>query len=160
MKKTWILLSVANFCLVILLGVVLAFHFFRAPTYAFVVNQKVFAEFKGREELNSKFEYLQQRHKEVLDSMYMELQRGNNEVSMEIFQERSRKFLEDEQQVSERYTQQIWKQINEYLHDYGKEYGYDMILGADGTGSLMYANEAIDITDHLIEYVNRKYQGE
>jgi len=51
----------------------------------------------------------------------------------------------------------IWKRLNPYLTDYGKEKGYTYIYGANGTGNVLYADESQDITAELIEYVNNRY---
>jgi hypothetical protein len=34
-----------------------------------------------------------------------------------------------------------------------------MIFGANGQGSLMYADEQTDITTPLLEYINDRYDG-
>jgi len=51
----------------------------------------------------------------------------------------------------------IWKRLNPYIAEYGKEKGYAYIYGANGTGNVLYADEGEDITDELIEYVNKRY---
>lgn len=51
----------------------------------------------------------------------------------------------------------IWKRLNPYIVEYGKEKGYAYIYGANGTGNVLYADESEDITEELIEYVNKRY---
>lgn len=127
---------------------------------AYVINQEVFAGFKGREELNEKLEHTRQRHKQVLDSLYSQLGNEKDGEAIKAFSQKSRGFMEDEQELSDRYTQQIWKQINTYVNDYGKENDYEMIFGANGSGSLMYASDAVNVTEEVLEYLNRRYAGE
>jgi outer membrane protein len=55
---------------------------------------------------------------------------------------------------------ELWKQINEYVQQFGKENHYKVILGANGTGSLMYSDKALDITPELTSYINSRYAGE
>ncbi len=35
----------------------------------------------------------------------------------------------------------------------------DIIMGADGNGVLMYANEKYDKSEEIITYINKKYKG-
>lgn len=51
----------------------------------------------------------------------------------------------------------IWKRLNPYLVDFGKENGYTYIYGANGTGNVLYADKSQDVTEELIQYVNKRY---
>lgn len=59
----------------------------------------------------------------------------------------------DEEQ---RLTQSVLVTINSYLSRYGKKQGYKMILVA-ANGNIAYADDAADITDKVIEDLNREY---
>ena len=63
-------------------------------------------------------------------------------------------------QKQQEYTSQIWTQINTYVKEYGQQNDYSYILGANGSGSIMYGLESQNITDVVIEFVNKKYEGE
>lgn len=68
-------------------------------------------------------------------------------------------FNQENQGLFDQYNEQIWKQLNQYIEDYGRDNGYDYLLGASGQGAIMYANEAQDLTKEIIFYVNNKYSG-
>lgn len=138
----------------------LMIHSEKSPSGAYVVNQELFAGFHGRVELNEKLEHLRLRHQRVLDSLYALAETGKGETILKTLSEKSRRFMTDEQALSDRYTQQVWGQINSYVHDYGKENKYELIFGADGSGSLMYAGEAVNITEDVLDYINERYEGE
>lgn len=53
----------------------------------------------------------------------------------------------------------IWKRLNPLIQEYGKENKYKMIFGANGTGNLLYSDSSLDISNSLINYVNKKYNG-
>jgi outer membrane protein len=53
----------------------------------------------------------------------------------------------------------IWKRLNPLIQEYGKENKYKMIFGANGTGNLLYSDSSLDISNNLINYVNKKYNG-
>lgn len=103
-------------------------------------------------ESNSKLEELQREIKrrevngepaEVVNPLKAELQ-GRQAQLTEQYNEKSDSF-----QTS------IWTELNKRIEQYGKEMGYTYILGANGDGSIMYGNEAEDITEELIKYINK-----
>lgn len=51
----------------------------------------------------------------------------------------------------------IWKRLNPLIQEYGREKKYKMILGANGSGTLLYSDSTLDISDDLIKYVNDEY---
>lgn len=53
----------------------------------------------------------------------------------------------------------IWSRLNPLIQEYGKENKYKMIFGANGTGNLLYSDSSLDISNSLIKYVNKKYNG-
>jgi outer membrane protein len=53
----------------------------------------------------------------------------------------------------------IWTQLNQYITEYGKTKDYEYILGANGSGSLMYADSTLNITEEVTAFANKKYSG-
>lgn len=53
----------------------------------------------------------------------------------------------------------IWKRLNPWIQNYGKENNYKMIFGANGTGNLLYSDTSLNISKDLIIYINNKYNG-
>lgn len=152
-------LPVFNLTLLIGLGV---YVFFNAnpDKKAYVVNQRVFDEFKGKQELEAKLGALKSKHKSALDSMAEGIQKqAASREQLAQYQETLRTFEFEQQELSSRYTADIWKRINQYVSDYGKTEGYDFIFGATGDGGLMYANDVDDITDEVILYLNKRYES-
>jgi outer membrane protein len=49
--------------------------------------------------------------------------------------------------------------MSQYINDYGKKNNYDLILGADGSGTLMYSKAKYDISEEIIIFINNKYKG-
>ncbi|MEM7549575.1 MAG: OmpH family outer membrane protein [Bacteroidota bacterium] len=56
--------------------------------------------------------------------------------------------------------QAVLNQVNSFIKRYGKEEGYDVILGTTLSGSVLYGNDKLDITDELLIALNKNYRGE
>lgn len=48
--------------------------------------------------------------------------------------------------------------IETFIKEYGKSNGYTYIYGANDSGSIMYADENLNITDEIIKALNEKYK--
>ncbi len=63
--------------------------------------------------------------------------------------------LAEEQQVSNR---KVLNSIMEYLKKMEGIHGYQYILGTTFGGNVMYAHESLNITDEVVEGLNKEYQ--
>lgn len=123
---------------------------------AFIENLKLFENFKGKKELEAKLLNIKSSNKLRLDSLRMII---TNEESELYYRQQLLVVEQQEETLSAEYNAQIWNQLNSYIKEFGKKNGYDFIYGATGNGSMMYARETMDITDQLIDYANKTYEG-
>ena len=65
--------------------------------------------------------------------------------------------LMEEEQVMNR---QVMDYITVYLEDNKSEYNYQFILGKSFGGPVLYSDKDLDITDKVIQGLNKKYQSE
>lgn len=63
------------------------------------------------------------------------------------------------QEEDKKTTQTVINDINDYIQQYGKDHGYKMIFGANGNGNIMYAEDGIDLTEKVIQGINKKFNG-
>ena len=61
------------------------------------------------------------------------------------------KFKKEQVQV----TEKAIEEINKIIARYAKDKGYSVVLGANSTGSVVYADETIDITEEIINILNK-----
>lgn len=143
---------------------------------AYIKNVELYNEFALKKELETKLTVVKNQRKSILDSLMLQLKMASTQLEyskekdskeMKLFQIQKQEYLykekqfdEDDQRLAEQYSQQIWKQINQYVSDYGKENNYSFIYGASGNGAIMYAQDKYDVTKELAEYINEKYKGE
>jgi outer membrane protein len=84
-----------------------------------------------------------------------------------MFERKRNAFFLTQREVEESYTSKvqdsynlIWDRINNYVKEYGEKNGYDYIFGANGDGTVMYADGSEDITNDITTYINLRYAGE
>lgn len=53
--------------------------------------------------------------------------------------------------------QNVIDEINQYIEEYGEELGYEYIYGASGSGNILYASKKKDITQIIIDNLNKKF---
>ncbi len=67
---------------------------------------------------------------------------------------------EQARQEDQAMTTEVIKEINAYLKEYGEAHNYKIILAATDAGNIAYAVDSKDITESVLEGVNKKYTGE
>ena len=160
---------------IVLLGFVMWMTFERNDKIAYVRTVDLFNQFELKKTLSADFQKVENRRKGVLDSLKMRLAsietklRSSDikdETTLAAYKENyarynqlTQQFSNETKQIEERYNEQVWTQLNQYISDFGKEKGYTAVLGAAGNGNIMYANDQNDITEELVEYVNNRLNG-
>lgn len=147
----------------------------KEPKTGYVDLNKVFEKFEYKQELEKKLIKVNELRTQKLDSLEFELKvlskqlqaaekvdndkAGEFQAKKEYFFTKKREFEEDNGQLVKQYDEQIIKQLSQYVNDYGKENDFNYILGADGSGLIMYANQSNDVTEDVVTYINQKYKG-
>lgn len=68
---------------------------------------------------------------------------------------------EQERYLTNDVSQQVWDRLNVYIKDFGEKNNYQFIIGTQGNGNIMYADEEkLDVTSKLLEFANLKYEGQ
>lgn len=140
----------------------------------FILLEEVYKGFDLKLELERKFVLTQKARKKLLDSMELDLKFLENRVrdqhlnDEEVLELNKRKELfwikknqteEDNLALSRQYDKQILTQLNQYVKDFGQENSYSYIYGNDGNGNLMYGADGKNITQEIINYINKRYKG-
>jgi len=81
---------------------------------------------------------------------------GNKQQQINNYQQAIQKQIQEEDKKA---TQTIVNDINDYVKEYGKKHKYTIILGASGSGNIMYANEDADLTKVVLEGLNTEFEG-
>ncbi len=135
----------------------------------YVDNIELFSGFHMKAELEKKYSEVEGQRKTILDSIYMEIKikaelkdaSASESLTMlkKEFLMKKELFDKENAETMTNYNTQIWNQLNEYTKQYGKEHGYEFILGANGQGVLMYADDTKNVTKELLQFANAKFDG-
>jgi outer membrane protein len=169
-KKIWIGAAV----LIMLLITSTVMLYLKIPRSAYINSVELYNDFALKKELEKKIIRKQENNKFLKDSLYQELNidylklKGSKDAKAlssfdqkrQMYLHRENQMQQEEERLKQQYTEQIWKQLNQYVKDYGKAHNYTYIYGVEGTGNLMYADESRNITGEIKKYVNSRYNGE
>ncbi len=126
---------------------------------AYVDMFKLVQEFELQKEYSEEAKREMDKEKSIIDSViYVQKltdPASYENIKAELYGAYYRKVEERNREIEK----MIWKRLNPYLTDYGKEHKYSIIYGANGTGNVLYADEALNITDEVIKYINNRYHG-
>jgi outer membrane protein len=171
LSSNYLMIIIIILVSITMVGTILSY--LNTPKIGYVQINQVYNDFRLKQELEGKLTDVQMARKGILDSLGVEietLRRGVNTVkdvakieklenlkNEYLFKEQ--KLMEDNEVLTGQYQEQIWTQLNQYTKEYSKEHNYDLLLGANGSGTLLGANETIDVTEDLVKYVNDRYDG-
>lgn len=82
---------------------------------------------------------------------------GNKQQQIGNYQQAIQKQLQEE---DKKVTQTVINDINDFVKAYGKKQGHKVIFGAVGNGNIMYGDSSADITNEVLELLNKEFEGE
>jgi outer membrane protein len=144
---------------------------------AYINTETVYNDFGLKKKMESDLKKTQLIRTNILDSMKLQLdmmythieekKQLDDSLMMNAFTnlreryfKRKEEFTQANEALAQQYTSQIWSQLNQYLQDYGHAKGYEYIFGANGDGNLMFADDAVNITEEVKGYVNERFKGQ
>lgn len=138
----------------------------KQPKLAYVKAQMLFNDFAMTKELKAQYENTINARNNQLDSLAAILRvtrdNGNSKLYAQIEREfylKKEMFDEQNQSLTQKYDEQVWTRINEYVGQYSKKNNYDYLLGLNGDGSVLFGADKNDVTQELLEYMNTAYRG-
>ena len=85
---------------------------------------------------------------------YSQLQQRGQRVGQQLQQEEQQL-----QQISQAEMDTLVKKVKKEIRAYGKANGYTYILGGGDGGSVIYGDEAKEVTDAVLKILNDKYEN-
>lgn len=158
----------------------ISFYVFTKPKIGFVRSNDLISKYAGTVESRHIAEKTQGAWKANLDTLQSDYRHAINTynesyamLSAPERKDREERLAHQEQQVAtyareagimaeqegEKLMQGVLSQINTFVMEYGRQHGYDMILGTTAAGSLLYAEAGYDITEEVLAALNAQYKS-
>lgn len=156
-------LLVSGLVLFLSLLVLLIAFFFKQTDIVYVDNIKLFEGFNMTKEMKKKGEIQLQYQKNRLDSIYKTIATlpvNKQELLSKQFVLERNELEKNTQQYAIQESEKIWKRLNEYIKEYSSNNGYKIVLGSTNQQQVLYADSDADITNDLITFVNKRYEGD
>jgi outer membrane protein len=155
-------LPAINSVLIIGLALFCAYMVFnKKESIVYVDSAKLFNEFDMTKEMRTIGENKMKEKRIVLDRMvanYQSLEAKESDASKSL-QNRIVVLNKELQQFQQSYFNSINDKISDrldaYMKEFGKAKGSKIILGSN----ILYAEDAIEITDEALQYINKRYNG-
>lgn len=155
----------------IALIVVFGYNHFNKAKIGYIKSGVIVNEYKGMKSANNQFSSelsIVKANIDTLKNRFLKLQELANtsegkakaEIAyrLGVAENEYRKY---EEQASEQMnmrkqelTKKVLDQVNNYIQEYGKTNNYKLILGTTDDGSILYGNEADDLTTVILEKLN------
>lgn len=171
--------SLFDISIVLLLIVIIGMLFFtRREKIAYVESARLLNNYKAMIDTRKEFEVKTKQWQANIDTLTQDVQRTMRQFEKEAtagsekekrmareliggkqkqLQEYQQAIQQNAQQEESRLTSQVISEINIFLTEYGKDHGYKMILVANN-GNLAYADKGLDITDEIVNHLNKNYK--
>jgi outer membrane protein len=157
-----------------------AIVYFNKKEIVYVDSMKLITNFKGAKVAKDAYEKKIAVWKANIDTLTMETNREIAKYEREKKgmsareQKLSEQLIGTKQQQLESYRQataenaakedqlvtgKVFKEINDFLKQYGEQKGYEFIMAATSAGNIVFAKKGNDITDEALEKMNAEYQA-
>lgn len=120
---------------------------------------KLFNEYKFKADLERSSQATLSKLKNELDSVEVIYKvNKTDQAAQALLQEKQQQMAQGYSLINKEINEKVWERLNPLIHEFGKEKHIELLIGANGMGTVLYASEARDITTELIQYVNKHYE--
>ena len=151
-----------------------------APRIAYVDSIKLMNGYQGMIDARKVYQQKATGWQANIDTLAMEVQQRiadyektsakmsakERDLSRELIRNKEQQLREYQQVLNSqaqeedaKMTNDVVSQVNTYIKEYGESNGYTVILAAV-KGNIVFAKDAIDLTDEILEGVNKNYKGQ
>jgi outer membrane protein len=147
---------------------------------AYVDSARIFNEYKGYEKAKTAYQTKAVAWQSNIDTLAQEIQHAikkhekdlatmsakEQAMSRELIGAKQKQLTDYQRAIQEnarqedaKLTERVVSEINGFLLKYGKEHQYKLVLIANPSGTIAYAQEGLDITEEVLEALNQEYSG-
>jgi outer membrane protein len=148
------------------------------PRIAFVRTREMVYQYSGMQEAQNRYKSKQAGWEHEIDSLETEFRLRVDTLRIsaallrpEQLEARKRELALQRSSLDERrndlesqaskedmeLTQGVLSQVNSFIEGYGKDHGYDIIVGTTTTGNVLYGADALDVTEDVLNQLNKRH---
>jgi outer membrane protein len=118
-----------------------------------------------KKEIERKGNEFQAKYQQIAADMDVQIKQGkmsqaqaqkNGEELQTAYQQEGTQLQQD----SEERSNKLIEDIKEFIKEYAKKNSYTFVLGSNESGNVLYGEEKSDLTEKLIEAINKEYKTE
>lgn len=177
-QRVLLIIGILNLLAIICISITLLI--LQQERVVYVDTTKLLHNYKGMQTARMSFQNKTATWKANIDTLASEVQKliakyeresksmtvKERSLSQELIRSKQKQFADyreaidvQVQQEDTKMTNEVLSQVNVYLKKYGEEKGYQVILAATEYGNLAYADEDLDVTDEVLEGLNKEFIG-
>jgi outer membrane protein len=178
-NRTVGVISIIN--LVTFLSFLIYFFFFTSYKIAYVDSNKLVNGYQGMLDARQVYQKKASAWKANIDTLTNEIQQQifkyekespsmttkERELSKELIRTKQKQLSDYQQAINNQAQQEdskmtadVMSQINAHIKKHGEVNHYRIILAATEYGNLAYADDVLDITDDILNGLNKEYKGQ
>jgi outer membrane protein len=124
---------------------------------------KLFENFAMTKEVKQRGENEFNRRKLEIENLYTKLNITTDEKSRRQIFEKIVKAKNDLDAFNQAFineeSNKIWVRINNYTQLFSNTQKYKLIVGSEGKETVLFGDPALDVTNQLVAFMNKKYEG-
>lgn len=130
-----------------------------AKRIVFVDTIALVEQYNMKQEMTSKLQRAFDLKKGTYDSLMtvLLLDSSNQVIKRSLFD-----IQQELEEINTNFTEvntHVWNSINPLLAKFGEQHNYDIIIGANGMGTVLYGKSYINITQDVLVFINNEYEG-
>lgn len=140
---------------------IVIYHFATQEKVVYVDLVQVYQNYDMNTELNEKIQGYGESQKLQLDQTFLGGKDSTNlDLRKRMYQNKLQNLNDELSFKSEKNRQLVLEKLSEEVKLFCAENNFDLVLGANGTGSILYAKEYRNVTVNFIDYLNKSYNDE
>ena len=174
------LLLTLNLILVLGLAGLYYLHFAHQENIAYIDSAKLLNNYQGMTNARSVYQQKAKIWQSNIDTLMQEVQAAMKDyernstgmtqkekaLSEELLKSKQQQLVSYQKSIQEKaaqedqqMTQQVITEVNNYIKQFGEVHQYKVILVANETGNIAYAQEGIDVTEEVLAGLNQQNHG-
>jgi len=154
---------------------------YKRPTIVYVDSNKLINNYAGMQTARKLYQQKTTAWQANIDTLTMEVNKQilrhekengkmtfqERQLSLELIHTKQKQLKEYQQalntqakQEDSKLTAEVIAQINAFIKKYGERRGYTIVMAATDYGNIAYADEGLDITDDVLDGLNKEYSGQ